>query len=123
MRIRWVMLLVLVSAALVMGLSIVACGGGAAPAAAPTEMAAAPTDTAAMVATEPPATATEPPLPSPLPPTDTPAPPPTDTAEPPTPTAELVSAENCIGCHTDQPTLQALAVEKEIVSEASSGEG
>jgi hypothetical protein len=121
MRIKWVAL-VLVSAAMVMGLSMVACGG-AAPTAAPTEMAAVPTDTGAMPATESPVTVTEPPLPSPLPVTDTPAPLPTDTAEPPTPTAELVSAENCIGCHTDQPTLQAMAVEEEIVSEATSGEG
>jgi hypothetical protein len=34
-----------------------------------------------------------------------------------------LSSENCIGCHTDQATLEALAEDKVVKSEASSGEG
>jgi rhodanese-related sulfurtransferase len=45
----------------------------------------------------------------------------------PQPVAELppvsVGASNCIACHTDKPSLQALAVEKEVKSEKTSGEG
>jgi outer membrane biosynthesis protein TonB len=100
-----------------------------------------------------PETATpEPPSPTPPPPTDTPepasptSPPPTDTPVSPTDTPEpeaeevsptdtpepepepdvdvaSLSSDNCIGCHTSQETLQALAEEKEVKSEATSGEG
>jgi rhodanese-related sulfurtransferase len=45
----------------------------------------------------------------------------------PTPEAGLVpvsvGAMNCVTCHTDEATLQALAVEKEVKSEETSGEG
>jgi rhodanese-related sulfurtransferase len=45
----------------------------------------------------------------------------------PQPVAELppvsVGASNCVACHTDKPSLQALAVEKEVKSEKTSGEG
>jgi len=45
----------------------------------------------------------------------------------PTPEAGLlpvsVGASNCVACHTDEATLQALAVEKEVKSEKTSGEG
>jgi len=45
----------------------------------------------------------------------------------PTPVAGLlpvsVGAMNCVTCHTDEPSLQALAVDKEVKSEATSGEG
>ncbi len=34
-----------------------------------------------------------------------------------------LSSDNCIGCHTDEATLQALAEDKEVKSEATSGEG
>jgi rhodanese-related sulfurtransferase len=34
-----------------------------------------------------------------------------------------VAASNCVACHTDEPSLQALAVEKEVKSEKTSGEG
>jgi hypothetical protein len=52
--------------------------------------------------------------PTPVPPEDT-----------PTPEAEAASAssDSCIGCHTSQETLQALAVDKTVKSEATSGEG
>jgi hypothetical protein len=93
------------------------------------------------VAVLPPTTTPEPPLPTPLPPTETPVPPsptpapPTDTAVPPSPTpvppeetptpeAEVsVGSENCVACHTSQETLQALAEDKTVKSEATSGEG
>jgi len=47
------------------------------------------------------------------------------TAEPEGETVALVTrAQNCVSCHTDQDTLQDLAVEEEeVVSEESSGEG
>ena len=45
----------------------------------------------------------------------------------PTPEAGLlpvsVGAMNCVTCHTNEATLQALAVDKEVKSEATSGEG
>ena len=45
----------------------------------------------------------------------------------PTPEAGLlpvsVGAMNCVTCHTDEPSLQALAVEEEVKSEETSGEG
>jgi hypothetical protein len=66
--------------------------------------------------------------PTDVPPTETARPPsPTETelpepTSPPEPTA-LPSAENCITCHTDEKVLQAMAVDEEVKSEASSGEG
>ena len=45
----------------------------------------------------------------------------------PTPEAGLlpvsVGAMNCVACHTDEPSLKELAVEKEVKSEKTSGEG
>ena len=45
----------------------------------------------------------------------------------PTPEAGLVpvsvGAMNCVTCHTDEPSLKELAVEKEVKSEETSGEG
>jgi outer membrane biosynthesis protein TonB len=93
--------------------------------------------------TPPPPTDTPvPPSPTPPPPTDTPVPAtdtpepepepveasPTDTPEPePEPDTEVdvasLSSDNCLGCHTDQETLEALAEDKVIKSEATSGEG
>jgi hypothetical protein len=32
-------------------------------------------------------------------------------------------AMNCVTCHTDEPSLKELAVEKEVKSEETSGEG
>jgi hypothetical protein len=34
-----------------------------------------------------------------------------------------MSSENCQGCHINQETLQALAEDKQVKSEATSGEG
>ncbi len=76
----------------------------------------------------PPTNTPVPPSPTRIPATDTPEPPsptpppPTDTPEP-TVDVSSVSSENCVSCHTDQATLEALAVEKEVKSEATSGEG
>jgi hypothetical protein len=103
----------------------------------PTEVAALPSSTLSQ-----PTDTAVPPSPTPVPPTDTPVPPsptpvpPTDTPVPPsptpvpptdTPTPEVdlasMSSENCQGCHTSQETLQALAEDKEVKSEATSGEG
>ncbi len=90
--------------------------------------------TAVAVARQP-TTTPLPPLPTPIPPTDTPVPPtdtpapPTDTPEPATataePTEETASAgsENCVACHTSAETLQALAEDKTVKSEATEGEG
>jgi hypothetical protein len=59
-------------------------------------------------------------------PTDTPEPEPevspTDTPEPDVDVASL-SSDNCIGCHTNQETLEALAEDKVVKSEATEGEG
>jgi hypothetical protein len=135
----WLVVLVIVTA----GLTV--CSGPT-PVPQSTEVAvvAAPTDTAVLPSPTPvPATDTVvPPSPTPVPPTDTPVPPsptpvpPTDTPVPPSPTplpptdtlaptvdASSVSAENCVTCHTDEATLQALAEDKEVQSEATSGEG
>jgi hypothetical protein len=35
----------------------------------------------------------------------------------------MPGAENCVDCHTDHPVLQELAVDKEVKSEKTSGEG
>ena len=100
----------------------------------------------------PPTETPVPPSPTPAPPTDTavpasstPAPvedtatpEPEDTATPEpedtataeaedTPTPEeaeaMAGSDNCIACHTSQETLQALAVDTTVESEATSGEG
>ena len=55
-----------------------------------------------------------PPSPTPIPPTAVSTP-----TEPPSP----ASSESCVACHTDQATLQQLAVVQEVKSEATSGEG
>jgi outer membrane biosynthesis protein TonB len=82
---------------------------------------------------QPPSPTLPPPTDTPVSPTDTPEPEPepeevsaTDTPEPePEPDVDVaaLSSDNCVGCHTNQETLQALAEEKEVKSEASSGEG
>lgn len=114
-------------AVLAFGVAVVACGGATAPAEAPTQaVVQAPTEPPP---TEPPPTEapTEPPTEAPAtqaPPAEAPTEPPaTDTPAPTEAPAEMASADNCIGCHTDQPTLQALAVDQEVKSEATSGEG
>jgi hypothetical protein len=53
---------------------------------------------------------------------DTATPEPADTATPES-DDETASSDNCIACHTSQETLQALAEDKTISSEATSGEG
>ncbi|MBN1659438.1 MAG: hypothetical protein JXA93_13625, partial [Anaerolineae bacterium] len=62
-------------------------------------------------------------LPTPLAGEEAPAtpgqPPPPEEALP----SMLLSSANCISCHTDQPRLEALAVEEVVVSEKTSGEG
>ncbi len=78
------------------------------PTAEPTEAAATETPTV-----EPTAEATETPT---VEPTEEP------TVAPAVDVASL-SSQNCVNCHTIQETLQALAEEKEVKSEASSGEG
>ncbi len=108
---------------------LAACGGGDSPTATPEPVAAAtntplpPTDTPI-----PPTDTPIPPTDTPLPPTDTPIPP-TPTSPPPTdtPTATVdpasLSSESCIVCHSNEETLQALAEDKTVQSEATSGEG
>ena len=100
---------------------------------------------------EPPLPTAVPPTETPIPPSPTPAPP-TDTAVPASPTAipvedtatpepedtavpevedtptpeeddAVAGSDNCIACHTSQETLQALAVDTTVESEATSGEG
>jgi rhodanese-related sulfurtransferase len=54
------------------------------------------------------------------------APQPAPEPAPPSPVAELpqaAMASNCVSCHTNRETLEALAVEKEVKSEMTSGEG
>jgi hypothetical protein len=113
-------------AVLVAGLS--ACGGQAVTetptAAPPTDTEVPPSPTA-----EPPTDTPVPASPTPEPATDTPVPAsptaesPTDTPEPTEVDVASASSENCVGCHTSEETLQALAEEQEVKSEASSGEG
>jgi outer membrane biosynthesis protein TonB len=98
------------------------------PAPETTDTPPSPTDTPV-----PPSPTPPPPTDTPVSPTDTPEPEPepeeaspTDTPEPePEPEVDVasLSSDNCLGCHTDQETLEALAEEKEVESEASSGEG
>ena len=103
-------------------LGLTACSGST-PVPEPTEIAVAPSPTSI-----PPTNTPVPPTDTPIPPTDTPVPP-TDTPPPPTetPTQEVelasLSSENCVGCHTDEATLQALAEDTSVKSEATSGEG
>jgi multidrug efflux pump subunit AcrA (membrane-fusion protein) len=93
---------------------LTACGGST-PTPEPTDVAAVPsaTDTAA------------PPSPTPVPPSPTPVPPTPTAIATLTPEVGLASAssENCIGCHTNEETLQALAEDKTVKSEATEGEG
>lgn len=50
-----------------------------------------------------------------------------EATEEPTPIPDVdvaaLSSENCVNCHTNQETLQALAEDKVVQSEATSGEG
>ena len=90
----------------------------------------------------PPTDTPVPPSPTPAPPTDTPVPPSPTSAPPtdapvqasptPVPPADTVTAtadtasassENCVGCHTSQETVQALAEDKTVKSEVTEGEG
>ncbi len=85
------------------------------------------------VAPVPPTTPAAPkPTDTPVPPTATPVPPsptatpvpPTATPAPPTPTpTSPPSADNCVACHTQAETLQALAEEKAVKSAETEGEG
>lgn len=91
----------------------------------PTDTAVPPTDTPA-----PPTDTPKPASPTPIPAEDTPTPEPEDTATPEsedtaTPESDeaTASSDNCIACHTSQETLQALAEDKTVKSEATSGEG
>jgi len=120
MNVRMVKILIYLAVLAVTGWGVKACSGET------------PTVEPTAVAVLPPTTTPEPPLPTSVPPTETPVPPsptpapPTDTAVPATPTPEAeVSAgsENCVACHTSQETLQALAEDKTVKSEATSGEG
>ena len=107
-----------IDAALVLlftALALTGCGG-ATEAPPATQVAAQPT------ATTPP---TQPPT---VAPTDIPAPTvtpiPTDTPEPTaTPTPEPADNSACIGCHTSQETLQALAIPEPTAVSLSEGEG
>jgi hypothetical protein len=83
----------------------------------PTEVPPAPTATAI-----PP---TQAPEPSPtLAPTEVPAPEPTATAtEAPAAEPVAIDSTNCVTCHTNEETLQKLAVEEELAEKLSEGEG
>ena len=83
----------------------------------PTEVPPAPTATAI-----PP---TQAPEPSPtLAPTEVPAPEPTATAtEAPAAEPVAIDSTNCVTCHTNEETLQKLAVEEEPAEKLSEGEG
>jgi outer membrane biosynthesis protein TonB len=97
-------------------LVLVGCGGEPTEIAdQPTEPVAAPTDT-----TEPTVAPTEEPEP-----TDVPTePPPTDTPVPTVePTPEPIDDSACIGCHTSEEALKAMATEEEAPEVESEGEG
>jgi hypothetical protein len=130
----------------VTALGVKACAGSTSTP-EPTAVAVLPPTTTP----EPPLPTAVPPTDTAIPPTETPAPPtatpteepasptpaasatataePEDTATPepedtPTPEPEAAAdSDNCIGCHTSQETLQALAEDKTVKSEATSGEG
>jgi len=115
---------VLLGLLLVLALLLVGCGGE--PTAVPTEppeptevSAAAPTPTEEP--TQPP-TPTKEPTEPPTPTEEPTEPPPTATpTEEPTPVP--VDDTACIGCHTDEETLKAVAVEPEESESLSEGEG
>ena len=103
--------------ALLLGMLALAGCGGATEAPPPTEVAVQPAATTPP--TQPPTVA---PTDTPLPPTDTPVP--TDTPEPTaTPAPEPVDNSACVGCHTSQEVLQAMAVSEEVEESLSEGEG
>jgi hypothetical protein len=77
--------------------------------------AAAPTDTAPA---EPPTEASNEAASQPAEPTTEVA------SEEPSPVPTVVAnADNCVSCHTNEGTLQAMAVEKDVTSEETEGEG
>ncbi|MEJ5199123.1 MAG: hypothetical protein WHX53_09385 [Anaerolineae bacterium] len=118
-----------VGALLLMAGLLVACGGPAAPAPEPTSAPAAPAAT--QPPTQPPPTnTTAPPTNTAAPPTATAAPTLTTapTKAPATPTqaptaAPVVSADNCVKCHTSEETLRKLAKAEEPTEKLSEGEG
>jgi outer membrane biosynthesis protein TonB len=107
---------VLLALMVVLVLLLAGCGGE--PTTAPTE-SAEPTEVSVAAATATSAP-TEPPEP-----TDTPTvPPPTATpTEEPTSTPVPVDDTACVGCHTDEETLKAVAEEPEETEALSEGEG
>jgi len=126
---RWGWVTVMATLLLLVSLVLVGCAGGE-PTAAPTEPPE-PTEVAAEPAA-PTSAPTEPPAPTEPSPTEEPTePPPTEepTEPPPTatpteePTPEMIDDSGCITCHTDEETLQALAVEPEAPEVESEGEG
>jgi outer membrane biosynthesis protein TonB len=114
---------VLLGLLLVLALLLAGCGGE--PTAVPTEP---PEPTEVSVAPTPTEEPTQPPTP-----TEEPTEPPTPTEEPtePPPTATPteeptpvpVDDTACIGCHTDEETLKAVAEEPEEAEALSEGEG
>jgi cytoskeletal protein RodZ len=114
---------VLLGLLLVLALLLLGCGGE--PTAVPTEP---PEPTEVSVAPTPTEEPTQPPTP-----TEEPTEPPTPTEEPtePPPTATPteeptpvpVDDTACISCHTDEETLEAVAVEPEETESLSEGEG
>lgn len=137
---KWVGLASVVAGVVLVLFALSGCA--MAPAPAPVQVAQAPTEAPEVAApTEAPPTEVPPTEvpPTEVPPTDTPEPTetlaPTDTPAPePTATeapteapaaAPVVSTDptNCINCHTNQETLQALAVEEEPAESLSEGEG
>jgi hypothetical protein len=144
MNVRTVRMLIYLAVLVAVGLVVKACATSE-PTVEPTKVAVVPPTTTPEpplptavppTDTPPPTETAVPPSPTPAPPTDTPPPtetvalasptaiPPEDTATP-EPEVDLASAtsENCVGCHTSQEVLQALAEDKTVQSEATSGEG
>lgn len=116
--------LALLSLLVLAAMIVSGCGGGVAP--APTQVAqvqptaAPPEPTATTAPTDAPPTATLVPTATTAP-TDTPAPAPTE--EPTATPVVIADATNCIKCHTDEATLQELAVEEPPAESLSEGEG
>jgi len=111
MRSHWIVILAL----LILGAVFAAACAGPAPTATPvpaTATAAPPTVTKAPALP----TATM----APAAPTVTPPPAAPTATQPP---AVAADSSNCVSCHTDQTTLQKLAVKKEVKSEETKGEG
>jgi outer membrane biosynthesis protein TonB len=112
---------------LVLVLLLAGCGGE--PTSAPTELP--PTEVAVQPTTAPteapPTEApTEPPpteAPTEPPPTETPTEPPPTATPTEEPTPEPVDDTACVGCHTDEETLKAVAEEPEETEALSEGEG